>query len=335
MVCTGSMCRVTFSDAVFNRCSFVVVGGAQTTLHDPQFKDMENSMSGLSVYAHGSGSYVQLKGGAIEGGIQRVAVQAAAYLGASDLTVTGVQHVGMEVGGAGSVLMAAGGALHGFLSGYGVVDRFVDDSGDFVYHRGVHVHAQGGAQLSSVRVSTIHTVLVCTVQLLLGSMAVTHTQAHCVAVDHDGSTVHMKTSTVSHSVVRAAVHNGATMTVHGCTSALNSSGFYSCTSDCDGHGCHVAGGHVMATHVSVINSAQSGFCVGEGQAVLKSCSASSRSGPGMLFSSEDGAKSRVEDCTLAQNRLAGIVATRTAAVAVGLPQQRDLGARLCRAGGVV
>ena len=82
----GSKCLATFSKAVFNSCSLVVVGGAPTTLHSPHFKDMKNRSSSLSVCAHGSGSFVQLMDGAIEGCIQGVTMQ-----GASDCTVTGMQ----------------------------------------------------------------------------------------------------------------------------------------------------------------------------------------------------------------------------------------------------
>ena len=55
------------------------------------------SITGLSVYAHGSGRCGQLKGGVIEGGFTGMEVQAAARLEASDLTVTGLQFVGLEV----------------------------------------------------------------------------------------------------------------------------------------------------------------------------------------------------------------------------------------------
>ena len=61
----GSKCCATFRDATFNRCSLVVVGAAQATLHSPQFKHMKSQGSFLIMYVHGSGSCVQLKGGAI------------------------------------------------------------------------------------------------------------------------------------------------------------------------------------------------------------------------------------------------------------------------------
>ena len=41
----GRTCSATFSDAVFDKCSLVVMGGAQATLHSPQFKNMEQSES--------------------------------------------------------------------------------------------------------------------------------------------------------------------------------------------------------------------------------------------------------------------------------------------------
>ena len=97
VVCVESTCRATFHDSVFDRCSLIVMGGAQATLHIPRFMNMDRSEARLSVVAYGSGSHVHLHGGEIHGGVQGVAVQAAARLEASDLTVTGLQFVGLEV----------------------------------------------------------------------------------------------------------------------------------------------------------------------------------------------------------------------------------------------
>ena len=60
---------------------------------------------------HGSGSQVHLNGGAIEGGVQGVTVQAAARLQASDLAITGIQLLGLEVGGAASMLTVRRGTV--------------------------------------------------------------------------------------------------------------------------------------------------------------------------------------------------------------------------------
>ena len=365
MVCMGNKCRATFSDAVFNRCSLVVVGRAQVTLHSPQFKDMKNSRVGLSVYVHGSGSCVQIKGGAIEGGIQGVTVQAAARLEASDLTVIGMQYAGMEVCGAGSVLTAAGGAVCDMLSVDAVDERFVD-YGDLADQHGVHVHTEGCAQLSSMTVSGARTGVGAysgaTARLDGCTVSHGHSVAECVVV-RGGSTARLDNSTLSHGGCGldvhdalthvtatscqllhntngdgdgdgAAVYSDATLTLHGCTSAHNDNGYYckggklemaSCTSDGDIHGLFVNEGHLTASQMSVTKSQRAGIYVAGGKADLKSCSATSCGGAGMLLCS--GSKSSVEHCTLVRNKFAGIVASSDAAVAVRRCDSRENGGR--------
>ena len=123
MVCMGSNCSSTFRDAVFDKCSLVVMRGAQSTFHGTQFKNMDDSETRLSVYAHGSGSQVHLHGGKIVGGIQGVAVHAAARLDASDLIITDFHFIGLEVCGAGSTVAAQRGSIDTALF---ALDREVD-----------------------------------------------------------------------------------------------------------------------------------------------------------------------------------------------------------------
>ena len=88
------------------------------------------------------------------------------------------------------------------------------------------------------------------------------------------------------------------------------------TSDLTRTGCEVSAGDPMATHVAATNSRWTEFHASEhGEAVQKSCSVTSTVVDGMLFPSASN-RSCVEDCSLAEKSVGGMLATPEASVAV-------------------
>ena len=319
MVCMGSTCRATFHDAVFDKCSLVVMAGAQVTLHNTHFENMEQSEALLSVYAHGSASQVHLHGGAIEGGVQGLMVQAAARLQASDLNFTGLQLLGLEMCGAESMLTFEMGTTDSFLPVDEVDERFLDEHGDRRAQCGVRVHSHGHAELSGVVIAGKSLELGCIVSSATATLAdctVSGTFHLCVAL-WGGSTAQIFNCTLLGgregmclSVGDAGTHvtatschfrggesgteaqDGGRLIAHACQSSDNEDGYYNsggvmellnCSSDDDITGCiQLAKGHLTATNFTVTDSAD-GFRVEGGNAELMSCSVTGSRKLGMCF----------------------------------------------------
>ena len=75
-------------------------------------------------------------------------VQADAHIQASDLTITGLQYVGLEVCGAESTVTVARGTLDSFLPTAEVDARFLDAREHPSARRSVVVHSHSIAELS-------------------------------------------------------------------------------------------------------------------------------------------------------------------------------------------
>lgn len=156
----GSSCSASFEDTVFERCT-LVMAGAQATLKAQQFRDMASCTDRISIFAHGAASMAAVSAGTITGGLKGATVQAGACLEASDLTVTEVQNVGVEVEDEGSTATLSGCTLrsfappghseedHGHCSS-GAHDSDSSTSGMLVC---VMVHTRGHAKLSHCTVS--------------------------------------------------------------------------------------------------------------------------------------------------------------------------------------
>ena len=209
MVCMRSTCNATFHEDVFNKCTLVVAGGTEATLHSAHFKNMEQSEAGLSVYAHSSGSQVHLHGGGIHGGVQGVVVHAAARLQASDLTVSDLQLAGLEVCGAESLLTVQRGTIDRFLSPDEVNDHFREAQ------QGVCVHTHANAQLSGVAIASMWQGCLVTnsASVTLADCTALDTRTDCVNVS-DGSTAQLSSCTLSsggegcHSLLQTPCRNG-------------------------------------------------------------------------------------------------------------------------------
>lgn len=157
---------------MFTGCTLVVLGGAQVTLERCCFKDMNDSAICLSIFAHGAGSKVVVKGGSITGGEQGVAVHAGACLEACDLTITGVRWVGVEGQGEGTSVDLTNCKINKFAPEHRIghvkygsktwVNAIIYPSaprygivvpGDSdMYRVGVHVHSSCSAHLSNVSI---------------------------------------------------------------------------------------------------------------------------------------------------------------------------------------
>lgn len=86
IICYG--CSCTFTNVRFHACSLVALAGAQVKLVSSNFANMGSSTSGLSLFAHGAGTTVNIQGSIVMGGTQGLAVQAGAHLEASGMSIS-------------------------------------------------------------------------------------------------------------------------------------------------------------------------------------------------------------------------------------------------------
>lgn len=332
IVCMGSDCDVTFHDAVFEGCTLIVRAGAQATLERPQFKHTDATR--LSVCAHGIGSKVVVKGGTICRGAQAVAVYAGAQFHASNLTITQVNLVGVEVKHEGSALYLNGCKLHDFHP----------DA-----RCGVLVQASSSAQLSTLSITGMcHGV---TVRAHASATLVDCHVAHATEAGvwyTDGGRGCLEGCTLSNSGHGLSVsglgswadatnchflknHDGATVKEGGklkanaCTSSGHvAKGYFcdcggvldlaNCTSCGDSYGVAVIGGmltshKVVVTGVLAHGRVEDGFYVSSrGHAVLRECSATKCRRNGIHVRSM-GSSLHAEACILQQNGECGALAS--------------------------
>lgn len=197
-----------FTDVTFDKCSFVALAGAVVTLDNPFFTNMHASKAGLSIYAHGVGTNVTVRGGTITGGTQGVVVQDRACLTGANLTITGVEVAGVEVRDKGSFLTLTSCKLHEFSTCYdhvAVVDARERKVGGCT--RGVHVHWGSNAHLSKLSISGMqYGVSVRThASATLADCIVTDTMLPCVIV-RDGGKGHLNSCTLSNSLKTHGLH---------------------------------------------------------------------------------------------------------------------------------
>lgn len=74
-MCHGERCTPAFIDVKFERCTLVVLAGAQATLERPSFTGMHACKTGLSIYVEGPKTQALVHGGSITGGLQVATVQ--------------------------------------------------------------------------------------------------------------------------------------------------------------------------------------------------------------------------------------------------------------------
>lgn len=145
--------HATYGDAKFDRCSLLLLAGAQATLSKAAFSSVGASQSGLSMLVHGACSKLSVRGTTVAGGTQGVAVQAGGHLDATAVTITGVDADRAELQGGGSCLTRTRCKLHSS-------SKFrADDEGDgegVMLAVGVNVHTSSSAHLSSLSVSGPH-----------------------------------------------------------------------------------------------------------------------------------------------------------------------------------
>lgn len=75
MVCHGANCHANFTDVRLMRSTLVATAGAHVTLKGASFTRPRSGGTGVAIFAHGSGTSVNLKGGSITGGAQGATVQ--------------------------------------------------------------------------------------------------------------------------------------------------------------------------------------------------------------------------------------------------------------------
>lgn len=92
VLCHGKGCQVTFTNVTFERCALVVLEGGEATLHSCHFSNLSSSagQEGIGIYASGTGTTVNVRGGSITGGAQGVAVSGGALFQAAFLSVSKV-----------------------------------------------------------------------------------------------------------------------------------------------------------------------------------------------------------------------------------------------------
>jgi hypothetical protein len=89
VLCHGKGCQVTFSNVVFERCTLVVLEAAAVTLNSCKFSNTSRQ-EGVSIYASGQGTTVQVRGGSLSGGAQGATICGGAAFKAAFLNVTQV-----------------------------------------------------------------------------------------------------------------------------------------------------------------------------------------------------------------------------------------------------
>lgn len=347
-MCLGSGCIVAFEDTIFDKCSLVVLEGAQARLTRPQFQDMGASTAGLSICADGSGTEVIVQGGSITGGTQGVLLQAGGSLQASDFTIAGVEGVGIEAKDKGSNLDLTNCKLSAFAP---------ENKELHILQCAMHVYGSAIAHLSTVHISGMRFGLdVCTLaSAQLADCSVTGTESMCVRFQK-GGTGNLKNCTLegsksdglyvdgegSRAVVcncqfiqnecGAVAVNAGVLTADGCASSGNKNEGYiasakgvveltSCTSDGDGGddwgGCAArTEGKLTGHKVTVTASAADGFRVeGEGEVVLRECSATKCKENG-IYASMKGSRLDAEGCTVERNGECGVCAESNSVVEV-------------------
>jgi hypothetical protein len=253
----GESCQAQFSDCVFSKCTLLTLAGAQVAVKNAQFSDMAKSAALVSVYAHGTGSFLRLAKCSISGGIQGVSVQAGARLEASDLTVTAVEVTGVEVSDPGSRLTIARGKMHEFSSRYDARHTFTLMNRSHVRmpeRQGVHVHSGGRIELFSVAVAgMLKGVCVHRGGLaMLADCTVTQTQQECVLVEGHNSSVCLKRCSLSESKTSRGASvcgAGSTMRATACRFVRNHK-----------HGAAASqGGRLIANGCTSLGNAKVGF----------------------------------------------------------------------------
>lgn len=91
VLCHGKGCQVTFTNVTFERCTLVVLEGAAATLRSCNFSN-STRQEGVSIYASGSGTAVNVRGGSIVGGAQGASIAGGAAFKAAFLTVSKVRN---------------------------------------------------------------------------------------------------------------------------------------------------------------------------------------------------------------------------------------------------
>jgi hypothetical protein len=303
VVCCGEGCTATFTDVTFNNCTLLALQGAHVTLNQSKHQHSHAASSGLSIYTHGPGTKVAVRGGTISGGIQGASVHAGARLEAYGLNVSAVEVLGVEVCDVQSSLRLTDCKVHGFSSVYRDLDIMC----------GIFMHAGSKAELSSLDVQgpvyglAVHGKAA----LRLSDSTVSGTVSHCVAmtlgatgrldrckflrskaghglfVEGEGSCLHVSQCRLSHNGSSGgSASNGGKLTAVCCKTAGNKVAGFSvqvsgvlnlsrCSSDGDACGCRLAtGAKLHARKVAVRSSAQAGFVLESlGHMVLRECSA--------------------------------------------------------------
>lgn len=137
MVCMGQGCSVALEDAVFDRCSLIVLDGARFTVKGSRFVGKE---VGIGVYAEGQHTAVEMKEVVICGGRQGVVVRYHASFKGAGLMLSDLMEMGFECKGPGSSMDLRDVKMFGF-------ERRATRAAQFV---AVHVIDQGQARLSEM-----------------------------------------------------------------------------------------------------------------------------------------------------------------------------------------
>lgn len=343
----GSECSTMFSDCVFENCTLVVLSGATAVLNSPQFRDMGSSVVGVSIFAHGTRTKVVVKGGTIHKGTQGATVQAGARLEASDVSITNVQALGVEVKDEGSSLKLSGCRIHDHCSLSALESRSM----------GVHVHARSRAQLFRLYITgagcngvvvnehASATLCDCSIRDALGNFVYVFGRgtgnltrcnlsdsqhSHGLLVQEPSSFVHAEECHFVRSrQCGAMAADGGTLAAHSCTSSGNRKGGYhvegaesvlelnDCSSEGEPCGCSASmEAQITAIKVIVNGSTENGYEVfGGSSAVLQECTVSNCGHSGVL-ARDEGSEVMLEHCILKVNGQCGALAEKGALVTV-------------------
>lgn len=136
---------------VFERCSLLVISGAQVTLSKPQFRDMDSSADRHSVYVHGAGSRAVVHTAAASRAVSSGWTYRLEQTSQHPTSTIPEWRCGVEVKDEGLALT---------LSDCNII---VNAPSPDAFHLDVHVHESSSAQLSRLSISglTIRSALAC------------------------------------------------------------------------------------------------------------------------------------------------------------------------------
>lgn len=104
IICYGLGCTVTMRKVNLDRCSLVVLAGAQVHMINCKTSLSDSNAEGISVLAHGRGTEVRFNGGILSNGIQGLSVQHGASVNANGLSIRSASVTAAEVMNEGSKL---------------------------------------------------------------------------------------------------------------------------------------------------------------------------------------------------------------------------------------